>query len=197
MRLAVVLSFLFLIPAVSISQTTWYVPDDFPKIQDVISDVSVVDGDTVIVRPGTYVENIDFLGKAIKLKSELGATVTIIDGGNPTDPFSKSVVKFINGEDYSSVLDGFKLINGAGTYHEYTPGIWSFCGAGIYLSQSSPTITNNIITGNTAYGYGGGIFGYNSSPIVTNNTVSDNNAGWMGALQIFSAIAVFSLVVFL
>ncbi len=36
------------------------VPDDFAKIQDAIN--SSDDGDTIIVAPGTYVENVNFQG---------------------------------------------------------------------------------------------------------------------------------------
>ena len=37
-------------------------------------------GDTVLVMPGTYYENIDFLGKGITVKSVAGPDVTTIDG---------------------------------------------------------------------------------------------------------------------
>jgi len=38
-------------------------------------------GDTVLVAPGTYNENINFNGKAITVTSSGGAANTIIDGG--------------------------------------------------------------------------------------------------------------------
>jgi len=40
---------------------TRYVPDDYPAIQAAI--VAAADGDTILVRPGRYVENIDFGGE--------------------------------------------------------------------------------------------------------------------------------------
>ena len=59
---------LLLFPSVGLAQTTWYVDQsgagDFTGIQQAIDDAQVVNGDTVIVRDGTYVENIDFRGKA-------------------------------------------------------------------------------------------------------------------------------------
>lgn len=73
MPLSIMLIAFLAVSAICSAQTTWYVPDDYSTIQGAISDVSVVDGDSVIVRPGTYVENIDFLGKAITLMSELAA----------------------------------------------------------------------------------------------------------------------------
>ena len=72
-------------------------------------------GDEVVVRPGTYEERIDFLGKAITVRSEQGPDVTVIDGGSPSNPDRGSVVVFENGEGPDSVLDGFTLTNGTGT----------------------------------------------------------------------------------
>ena|SRR5882762_8467466 len=57
--------------------TTIHVPADQPTIQAAIS--AAQNGDTILVSPGTYAENIDFIGKAITVKSTNGAKVTIID----------------------------------------------------------------------------------------------------------------------
>jgi len=163
MRLLVVLLVIFTIPSFCLAQTTWYVPDDFPKIQDAISDSSVVDGDTVIVRPGTYVENLDFLGKTITLKSELGPDVTVVDGNS-----GGSVVTFRHDEGVETIIDGFTLTNGK----------TSSAGGGIYCNyNTSPCIINNIISGNSVInngnGSGGGICCGGSSTI-ENNTISGN-----------------------
>ncbi len=50
---------------------TWYVPDDYATIQSGIDAIQI--GDTLIVRDGTYFENIHFNGNEIILKSEHGA----------------------------------------------------------------------------------------------------------------------------
>ena len=65
----------------------------------------------------------------------------------------------------SYLMDGFTITGG------YTSGANSPSGGGIYNDESSPTITNCSIIGNTAYdGYdGGGIYCETySSPIITN-----------------------------
>jgi parallel beta-helix repeat protein/predicted outer membrane repeat protein len=158
----------------------------YTNIQPAI--VDAVDGDTVLVNDGTYFENIDFLGKAITVISVNGAQFTKIDGGG----IDGSVVTFINGETLNSVLDGFTIMNGSGTFVYYDT-YYELYGGGIYCgNSSSPTITNCIITNNSAYydalgygcsgdGDGGGIYcGDASSPTITNCTISENLAYWKG-----------------
>ncbi|HUU16378.1 MAG TPA: hypothetical protein VMW72_04450 [Sedimentisphaerales bacterium] len=58
--------------------TTLYVPsEDCPTIQAAIA--AAVTGDEIEVAAGTYTEAIDFSGKAIRLYSSGGPTVTTID----------------------------------------------------------------------------------------------------------------------
>ena len=144
---------------------TIYVPDDYYSIQTAIEHAA--NGDTVIVRPGIYQENIDFLGKAITVESEQGAAVTTIDAPTGVRP-----VTFANYETSESILDGFTLTGGL-----TSPGGGIYCGG-----SCAPTITNNTIVDNTANiawfgGIGGGIYcdSY-SSPIIINNTISENTA---------------------
>ena len=57
---------------------TLLVPDDYADIQDAIDEA--VDGDVVEVSEGTYIENINFMGKAITVTAVDGPDLTIIDG---------------------------------------------------------------------------------------------------------------------
>jgi hypothetical protein len=149
-----------------------FVPDNQPTVQDAI--IAAAPGDTVVVRPGTYVENIDFLGKAIIVKSESGPDVTTLDGGQ-----TGSVVFFGNGEVSDSVIEGFTISNGTGTDIN-----GKFCGGGILCGPAaSPTITGNIIRDNDCWN-GGGIHNYGaSSPIITNNHFIDNTCKNGGAVD--------------
>ena len=144
--------------------TTFRVPSDRPTIQSAINDAT--DGDTVLVAPGTYVENINFGGKAIAVTSESGAQSTIIDGG-AADP----VVIFTLGEGRDSVLNGFTLQNGRAGFDNQGLGE----GGGIKVQGSSPTITNNVIRNNQACN-GGGIGIGSSSPLIRLNTITSNRS---------------------
>jgi hypothetical protein len=75
------------------------VPADAATIQQAIDAAAA--GDTVLVAPGTYVENIHFRGKAITVESEQGPAVTIIDGNRVG-----SVVTFAGAETRSAVPEG-------------------------------------------------------------------------------------------
>ena len=143
---------------------TIHVPAFQPTIQAGINYASA--GDLVFVEPGTYAENIDFLGKAITVRGAYGAYVTAIDGSQ-----SGSVATFENGETATSVLEGFTLTNGSGTYN---------CGGGIYCDSSSPTIKSCAISGNAVSDYGGGIHCISSSPTITGCRISGNTADYYG-----------------
>jgi hypothetical protein len=148
-----------------------HIPGDYPTIQEGIDAAN--EGDTVLVHPGMYVENINFNEHNIVLGSLFLTTrdtayiaQTVIDGDS-----SGSVVTFENWEDSTTVIVGFTIQNG---YAEN--------GGGIYCITSSPVIEWNVISLNSASGgifnYGGGIFcGYYSEAIIRNNIISGNIAG--------------------
>jgi hypothetical protein len=163
---AIFLVALFVPTRIARQSTVRRVPADYPTIQQAIN--ACLAGDSVLVAPGTYLENIDFLGKAITVYSEGGPQVTIIDGHQ-----AESVVRFITGETRASKLDGFTLRhgNGLGGYGE---------GGGIFVNLSSPTIANNLIMDNSASTFGGGISVEAGAPLITGNTV-DNNRSSFGA----------------
>ena len=171
------------------------VPEDYETIQDAINNAQP--GEVIIVEPGTYRENINFLGKDLKLHSNdpndsAIVAATIIDGGN-----SGTVVTFSNGESRNAELKGFTITGGTGTRDSYS--IISYdgerlnferlYGGGILVAGGSePIIANNIIIDNSVMnlssdvvGVGGGIAVLDgSSPLIDNNTISDNYAEAFG-----------------
>jgi len=139
---------------------TIHVPADQPTIQAAIN--AAVNGDTVLVSPGTYFENINFNGKAIVVRSANGSKVTVIDGAK-----IGTVVTFNSGESLSSVLTGFTIRNGVAPF--------GLDGGGINITLASPTVTNNVITQNTACSAGGGVALIIGKPLIKGNTISHNS----------------------
>ena len=138
------------------------VPADQPTIQAGINAAN--NGDTVLVSPGTYTENINFLGKQITVTSSGGASVTVIDGGGVT-----SVVRFSTNETLSSVLSGFTLQNGNALNAPELEG------GGIAIENASPTIKDNIIQNNLGGTAGGGIGINSASPLISGNVIKNNS----------------------
>jgi parallel beta-helix repeat protein/predicted outer membrane repeat protein len=140
-----------------------HVPDEYSTIQAAI-DVSW-DGGTVWVADGTYTgqgnRDIDFIGKAIMVRSENGPNNCIIDC-NGSESENHRGFYFHNSEDPCSVLDGFTTANG-----------WAQEGGGILCQNSSPTIRNCIVACNLARD-GGGLFNMSGSPLLTDCIFSDN-----------------------
>ena len=115
------------------------VPADQTTIQAGI-DASAA-GDTVLVSPGTYFENLAYDNKDITLRSEGGPAATILDGS-----MAASVIK-VKYLTASSAIEGFTIRNGNGT---------EGYGGGIYCEyNASPAIRDCTVTGNTASNGGG------------------------------------------
>lgn len=157
--------FLLLLP-LSLFGATTSVPSDYPTIQAAID--ASQDGDTIIVQPGTYMENINYNGKAITITSTNPkypsvVAATIIDGNS-----QGSVVTFSSGESQDSILMGFTIQHGTGTLIDgkrYGGGI--YCG-----DNSSAAIRYNKIINNSA-DVGGGIYLQgNSFPTLEGPTAS-------------------------
>ncbi|MBN2365369.1 MAG: T9SS type A sorting domain-containing protein [Calditrichaeota bacterium] len=159
------------------------VPADQPTIQNGIN--AATTGDVVLVSEGTYYENINYMGKAITVASkfyldgqEKHISKTIIDGSRPVDPDLGSVVSFVSGEDTNSVLCGFTITGGTGTF-ENTPPYILREGGGIICLASGAKIIHNIITGNKSengllgLGWGGGFA--SSPPFIPTYVILENN----------------------
>ena len=132
------------------------VPGDQPTIQSGINAAS--NGDTVVVYPGTYFENIIFRGKNIVVTSRFYETgdmsfiqSTVINGSKPSHTDTASCVLIINHEDTTAVLQGFTITGGKGTKwkDEHSSGTYRE-GGGILVAFTSPIIRNNLIINNEA-----------------------------------------------
>ncbi|UCC30456.1 MAG: hypothetical protein JSU86_19935 [Phycisphaerales bacterium] len=124
-------------------------------------------GDVIEASPGVYHEAIDFLGRAITLRSSDGPEVTTIDASG----LNTSVVKCVSGEGPGTLLDGFTITGGAGSVD--LP--WRV-GGGMYIRSSTPTVLNCMFTRNTA-DLGSGIYLQYSNATVVGCTFSGHASG--------------------
>ncbi len=147
---------------------------NYTSIQEGIENSS--SGDTVLVHPGTYYENINYNGKNITVASlyintQIDSFVknTIIDGNQ-----NGSVVTFESGEDTSAVLCGFTLQNGSGTYN-----LHNIRGGGIFCINSNPKLLSCNIQNNNAE-FGGGIHCRYSMIHISGTTIRYNHSIYDG-----------------
>ena len=194
-----IIAFLFLLP-LALGAATLHVSLDgtqaFTSIQSAIHASS--NGDTVLVHPGTYVENINYIGKSIRVCS-LEATTgdstyisrTIIDG-NRNGP----CVAFLNAEQ-NATLRGFTLTNGTGyiANDEHTRGGGVLI-RNTYMTGSSISLTNCEITGNYA-GLGAGISSTNASLCLSGLNIHHNySLAQGGGIHIVGASNIVPNIVF-
>ncbi|HEX5041456.1 MAG TPA: thrombospondin type 3 repeat-containing protein [Candidatus Polarisedimenticolaceae bacterium] len=163
-------------------------------------------GGTVLVRPGEYNEAVRmFYG--VSVISTGGPAVTTI---NPTSPAVKPCVTELcadstvtpcaavyfpsalggGGATNADRLEGFKITGGRGIYQTCDGSCKAQAGGGIFILNSSPTITRNTITGNAlnpassvtdivsrgAGIYVGSSLGNPSRAVITLNTIEGNTA---------------------
>ena len=181
-----------MLSAVQVSARTIYVAAG-NSIQDSLN--IALPGDTVLVGPGTFYENITWPAvDGIVLISEYGPGLTGIDG------FSTGRVIYFNSPNITNTtrVEGFTITNGYSSYggagirmrygaeatienNVIRDNTCSYYGAGIFVRDSDPVIRGNIIENNHVTStspdtthYGAGIFCYNSGALIENNTFSGN-----------------------
>jgi len=156
-----------------------YPTADFTSIQQAVDAAN--SGDTVIVYPGTYTENVDVNKDHVTIRSENGAEVTIVQAANPDDHVFEVTADYVN-------INGFRVEGTdawwkAGIHLAHveqcsiTDNIARNNDQGILLEDYSRhnTIENNDIELNHKYGL---LLWASSNNAIVQNTISDNqNAG--------------------
>ncbi|MBL7052521.1 MAG: C10 family peptidase [Candidatus Marinimicrobia bacterium] len=146
---------------------------------------AAAEGETVVVAPGTYAQNIQIKDKSIVLRS---LTDSIMIYPNQTG-------HVVSIENSSATLYGFTIIGGENGAEK--SGIGIYCknanpnlvnlvvtenaGGGIYLQDSNPKIVNALLFGNFAE-RGAGLYCNDSNPVLINSTIADNSADYGGGI---------------
>ena len=171
MKIILKILILFLLFTQTTLATTLTVKQDstgnYTIIQDAMDDANT--GDTVLVWPGTYFENLNFNGKSLTLAS-LALTTgddsykysTIIDGNHNGRCI---VIEDAN----NAMVNGFTIQNGESEF-----------GGGILVDQATVTVSSNIIKDNMGKEAGGGILVLYSTIILKGNSIFNNHSYEVG-----------------
>jgi len=171
---------LILLGARPAAARTWYIQadggGDAPTIQ--AGHDSAAMGDSLLVSPGQYDENLIF-GKSLTLVSSDGPEATVIDGMGVG-----RVLTIMPGPGSGLLVAGFTLRNGRAPSEN---GL--FFGGGVLVRFAGTTLRNNIVTGNVANtlgaSVGGGVCVQASDCIVEECLITANfSAGDGGGLAV-------------
>jgi hypothetical protein len=166
---SIIIMLIVLLCSSTLMAATWYVDDDtcpaegegtpenpFCSIQHAIGLTG--SGDTIIVAPGTYTENISLDNDITLISEDQHPKSTIIDGGEITTA--------VTVENDNSTIQGFTITGGDGT-----------TGGGVYCNNNSNPIIRNCIISNNHAQLGGGVYITGSSHVTIENcTIVCNTA---------------------
>lgn len=160
------------------------VPADVPTIQAAVN--AAIDGDSILVAPGTYVENVYIADRNLVILSTDGPETTTIEAAVPG-----VVVSYMGAVDGSSVLQGFTISGGQ-------VGINCYSGASPRIEENivtgasqaaiyAETPTGIVIFGNRIEGNGVAIEIDHGTSIIQDNLILDNEAPYAshGVVSVF------------
>lgn len=177
MQLGLLIVLILLSP--SIDAAVLRVPSGFGTIQAAV--LASVDGDEIVVSPGTYHEAVNLLGRKIRLRSSDGPEVTILDGST----LNTSILLAYKDETLDTVVQGFTFRNGKGIQGIFWIGceLGGRLGGAIYLRRAGLTILDCRFEDNGPVNAGGAIFACQADLIVKDTELRRNQASFGGAIS--------------
>ena len=176
-----IIIFLIFLCNLLLFSTTWEIKldgtGDFSSIQEGIN--AAVDGDTVLVYPGTYFENLNFDSKNIILASlELTTSnpeyisFTIIDGQR----LGSCII--MHDIEIGAIVQGFTIQNGFGSF------LASYDGGGFQLQSVQNSHIINCILINNIASRGGAIYAVLSDLTLSGLLIKENKSSFGGGLYL-------------
>jgi len=174
--------------------------DPFCTIQEGICDIEGTGGGDVMVSPGYYNESIRMFTGVSVISTDGPAVTTIAADGKPcvtsacvdsVNNLTCATVVFGSGPTLADHLEGFTIRGGSGLFRNFGIGTPpdALAGGGVFIFNSSPTITNNEIIDNILFHgnstdnfwggaiyVGGGTYLNPIAPAITNNVIEENVA---------------------
>ena len=145
--------------------TTLRVPSEYGTIR--AATFVAVDGDTVIVSPGTYLDRFTIHDKSIVLRGETRAADTILDGS-----LALGNVITLHRVGRGMIVEDLTITGGA--FNTVAP---ESVGTAVYVNQGAPTIQRCILTRNHATAGGGVYAAFFSTPLVRDCWIAYNDGG--------------------
>lgn len=150
---------------------------DFPDIASAVA--AAQDGDLLLLADGVFTgpgnTGIDYLGKAITIRSQSGDPATCVIDCEGVE--GRRGFKFASGETSSSVLQGVTIRGGSappeGVYQDHR-------GGAVHCDGSSPQILDCAFVGNTAE-WGGALYVMAGTPLIQGCRFHANHADDYGA----------------
>jgi Right handed beta helix region len=165
----------------ALSQTTWYVDlnntppgtgtanDPYTSIQYAVEQPTTVSGDELLVLPGEYVENVDLLGKSLRVTGQGGVALTTLRAAE-----AGPTIQIVNGEGPGTKVEGLRIADGI----SYPPNGGQ--GLGLRISGSTVEVVDCSFEDNHVPFQGGGLYAENANVTVRGTDFLRNRADYRG-----------------
>ena len=136
------------------------VPGEYATLQAAAD--AALSGDQIVVAPGTYLDSVVVVGKALSFIAPGGPDVTIVDGEGVRQPF-------VFTDNATGVVEGFTVVNGTDSQ-----------GGAVYSYHSNVTVRNCTLRGNRASNGGAVAASYAATITLEDSRVIGNTAEFGG-----------------